>query len=246
MSKLKDLTGQRFGYLTVVKRVEDYVSPRGNHNVQWLCKCDCKEDKYITVSGGSLARGLTKSCGCLQKKQSAENGKKNKKYNTYDLSGEYGIGYTTKGEEFYFDLEDYSKIKDYCWRIDNNGYIVSYNTNHSINQSNLILLHKQIMSGEYIDHINHNKQDNRKSNLRVVTASQNNMNATKRIDNTSGVTGVSWHKGLGLWRARINVNSKEISLGCFNKFDDAVKARKDAEEKYFGEYSYDNSKSYTI
>ena len=37
-----------------------------------------------------------------------------KKYNTYDLSGEYGIGYTSKGEEFYFDLDDYDKIKDYC------------------------------------------------------------------------------------------------------------------------------------
>ena len=49
-----------------------------------------------------------------------------KKYNTYDLTGEYGIGYTSKDEEFYFDLEDYDKIKDYCWRITMQGYVRAY------------------------------------------------------------------------------------------------------------------------
>lgn len=246
MGKFRDLTGMKFGSLTVVKRADDYVSPSGNHNVQWLCKCDCEENKYIVVSGGSLTRGLTKSCGCLQKKQSAENGKKNKKYNTYDLSGEYGVGYTTNGEEFYFDLEDYDLIKNYCWWIDNHGYVVAYNINDSSNKYSTVLFHKLIKNGKYIDHINHDTKNNRKSNLRIVTASQNNMNSSKRSDNISGVTGVSWHKGISKWRARINVDGNEIQLGYFVEFEDAVRARKEAEEKYFGEYSYDNSKSYII
>ena len=55
--------------------------------------------------------------------------KKFKKYNTYDLSGEYGIGYTSKGEEFWFDLNDYNKIKDYCWYYNSNGYLCSQNAN---------------------------------------------------------------------------------------------------------------------
>ena len=240
MSKFKDLTGQRFGRLTVVERAEDYVSPKGRRNVQWVCKCDCEENGRIIVSGCSLTRGLTKSCGCLQKETSAENGRKNKKYNTYDLSGEYGIGYTSKGEEFWFDLEDYNLIKDYCWFIDNKGYVASYNANGSK------LFHRQLMNGDYIDHISHNTRDNRKSNLRNVTSSQNNMNASKRSDNTSGVTGVSRHKGIQKWRARINVSGKEVNLGYFKTFEDAVKARKEAEDKYFGEYSYDNSQSYII
>lgn len=45
---------------------------------------------------------------------SNKGGKKNKRYNRYDLTGEYGIGYTNQGVEFYFDLEDYDKIKEYC------------------------------------------------------------------------------------------------------------------------------------
>ena len=55
----------------------------------------------------------------------------NKKYNKYDLSGEYGIGWTSNtNQEFYFDLEDYDKIKDYCW-IYNKG-IQPYNTSGEI------------------------------------------------------------------------------------------------------------------
>lgn len=237
MGKFKDLTGKRFDRLTVVKRADDYVSPSGHRNVQWLCKCDCDIDKYVIVSGSSLTCKLTKSCGCLQREQSSENGKANKKYNTYDLSGDYGIGYTTKGEEFWFDIEDYDLIKDYCWRIDDKGYVRTTNNN---NKSS-ISLHNLITNKNYIDHRNHKTFDNRRHNLRIVTVAQNNMNASKRIDNTSGVTGVGWHKGIGRWRARINVNGKEVNLGYFDDFNDAVKARKEAEEKYFGEYSYDNS-----
>ena len=83
------------------------------------------------------------------------------KNNTYDLSGEYGIGYTSKGEEFYFDLEDYDLIKDYCWRTDRNGYIVSNEPN--INRS-IISMHRLVFSNieqlnkkQQVDHKNHKK-----------------------------------------------------------------------------------------
>ena len=56
--------------------------------------------------------------------------------------------------------------------------------------------------------------------------------------NTSGVTGVDWSKTRNLWRARIHFKRKEILLGYYTNFDDAVKARKEAEEKYYGEYAY--------
>lgn len=108
----EDLTGKRFGRLTVLEQAEDYIKPNGEHEAMWLCQCDCGNQKIIL--GTSLRHGRTKSCGCFDKETSAIQGKLNKKYNTYDLSGEYGIGYTSKGEEFYFDLEDYDKIKDYC------------------------------------------------------------------------------------------------------------------------------------
>lgn len=93
------------------------------------------------------------------------------------------------------------------------------------------------------DHINgkDSRFDNRKCNLRLTTTSQNNMNKGLRINNTSGVTGVNFDKRLQQWRSRIGVNKETIELGYFDKFEDAVKARKEAEEKYFGEFSYDNS-----
>ena len=66
-------------------------------------------------------------------------------------------------------------------------------------------------------------------------------NVKIRENNTSGVTGVDWSKKYQKWRARICVNKKEIHLGQFEEFDKAVAARKEAENKYFGEWSYDNS-----
>ena len=235
MGKFKDLTGQRFDRLVVIKRAEDHISPSGRKYVRWLCKCDCGND--IIVFGSNLGKGHTMSCGCLNKEVAAE---KMKKYNTYDLSGEYGVGYTVKGEEFYFDLEDYDKIKDLYWYKNDDGYLLAYTKNKTLR------MHKLFTGGYYIDHINSNTSDNRKGNLRTATKSQNGMNRDLQSNNTSGNTGVYWHKQISRWIAYITINGKYIYLGSFNKFEDAVKARKEAEEKYFGEFSYDNSQSYII
>ena len=132
-----DLNGKRFGRLTIIKRVENRILPSGQKRSQWLCKCDC--GNYATVLGYMLTSGNTQSCGCLHNEAFA---RARKKYNTYDLSGEYGVGYTTKRDEFYFDLEDYDKIKDYCWTIQNNGYVTAY----CPTTMNRILLHRLIMN----------------------------------------------------------------------------------------------------
>ena len=66
----------------------------------------------------------------------------NKRHNKYDLSGEYGIGYTSKGEEFYFDLEDYDKIYPYCWVVSSSTKtIVARNPE----TGKLIALHRLVM-----------------------------------------------------------------------------------------------------
>ena len=176
------------------------------------------------------------SCGCLR----AENvSKASKKYNTYDLSGEYGIGYTSKGKEFYFDLEDYDKIKDYCWHIDSNGYVLSHDEHN--NQIRLHRIILEVNADMVVDHINHITIDNRKNNLRIVKQSNNCMNHCLSKNNTSGVSGVTWNKYHNKWDVRIKFGRKSIFIGYYNNFNDAVYARKQAEEKYFGEYSYDNS-----
>lgn len=61
----EDLTGRTFGRLTVLGPAEDYVSPGGSHISRWLCRCEC--GNQVTVLGGSLKSGSTRSCGCLRK-----------------------------------------------------------------------------------------------------------------------------------------------------------------------------------
>lgn len=237
---LKDLTNQRFGRLVVVERAEDYVQSSGHKSPQWLCKCDC--GKEVIILGGSLTRKNhnTKSCGCIQREKVIKN---LKKYNTYDLSGEYGIGYTSKGEEFYFDLEDYDLIKDYCWYIDSHGYVIAgYSHYDSIKMHRLIT---DCPDGLTVDHIHgvSSRHDNRKLNLRVATIQENSMNCKISKNNTSGVTGVHFNKNINKWIARIGYRNKRINLGSFDNFEDAVKTRKEAEDRYFGEFSYDNSQN---
>ena len=247
MVKVKeDLTGRTFARLTVIKQVEDYISPKGKHRSQWLCECNCLDHNKITTTGNSLKSGKTKSCGCLNQEMIFS---VNKKYNKYDLSGEYGVGFTSNSNsygrrEFYFDLEDYDKIKDYCWYFTQGDYVRAWDGKSKTH----IKLHNLILPTEngYIpDHIHGKKSrnDNRKSNLRVVNKSKNGMNSDFSKRNTSGVVGVYWKKETNKWFARITVNYKTIHLGYFDSFEDAVKARKKAEEKYFGEFSYEKSQA---
>lgn len=89
-----------------------------------------------------------------------------------------------------------------------------------------------------VDHINGNTHDNRKENLRACTRQENSMNQGMRSDNTSGYKGVLWYhyNGVDKWQASIQVNKKKISLGYYEKLEEAIEARKNAEERYFGEY----------
>ena len=83
-----------------------------------------------------------------------------------------------------------------------------------------------------IDHINGNKADNRITNLRDVSQTENLRNTVTYSTNTSGVCGVSWRKETCKWRAQITLRGKSCHLGYFADFDDAVAARKAAEVKY--------------
>ena len=162
----------------------------------------------------------------------------NKKYNIYDLSGEYGIGYTRKGEKFYFDLEDYDKIKDYCWSVRYNaGTSRVYKTLNArdCNKNKTVRMANIITGKKHIDHINNNTLDNRKENLRECTQSQNSKNQSKPFNSACKFMGVSWEHGK--YRVRIGYNKRKIHLGSFSNLEDAIIARLKAEKKYFGEFA---------
>lgn len=161
-----------------------------------------------------------------------------KKYNKYDLSGSYGVGWTSNtNKEFYFDLEDYDKIKDYCWveEVGTTGYT-------SIRarvpgESRHVIMSWIVIGDKWYDHIDHNPLNNKKENLRKANHAENNRNRSISKNNKSGIIGVMWNSKNQNWRTRITVDNKSIELGSFKNKEDAIVARLQAEFKYFGEFA---------
>lgn len=225
--KAEDLTGLKFGHLTVLARDKDRIQPSGQHKSMWKCQCDCDRQTIIIARGDHLRRHKISSCGNCG--------------NRYDLTGSYGICYLSDNSKCLFDKEDYNKIKNYTWcKTGKEGYVSTRITDSNGNNMQ-IQMHRLIMSapdGTEVDHIHHNTLDNRKSELRVVTKSQNQMNRRISSNNSSGTTGVYYCKNAQKWRATIQKNKKSISLGCFDDINDAITARKRAEQEFFGEFAY--------
>lgn len=93
-------------------------------------------------------------------------------------------------------------------------------------------MHHGSISEKEIDHINGIKSDNSIVNLRQVSRITNMRNTKKSLSNTSGMTGVYWDKCIGKWTSKIGVNGRSVHLGCFEKIENAIAARKSAEQKY--------------
>lgn len=131
------------------------------------------------------------------------------------------------------DTADYDDVVRWRWYRVANGYASRHG------KDGRKYMHRYLMQtpqGMDTDHINRNKLDNRRSNLRIVDRSTNNFNTPPSKANTSGVKGVGWFKPAGLWRAYIKHQSepKRIELGYFKTFEEAVAARQSAEERLIG------------
>lgn len=238
-----DLTGKTFDRLTVIKQADDYISPQGIHYAQWLCECACLNRNTIVVLGNDLKNGKTTSCGCIQKERARSAiMAANKRYNTIVLNikdehGLYGIGYChNTGREFYFDMDDYDKIKDYCWseNVLQCGYHALEAWDSQLKQ--VVRMH-QILGCKGYDHKDRNPLNNRRHNLRIATATENAQNSSVNKNNTSGFIGVGWNKKAEKWVAYIVVNKQHLHLGYFLNKTDAIKARLNAEAKYFKEFA---------
>jgi hypothetical protein len=153
-----------------------------------------------------------------------------KSLNIFEFKNDCVIGYTTKGEKFTFSLEDYDEVSKRTWCISKQGYVVA-NINKKVVKMNRLLLNYPIC----VDHINGDKTDNRRENLRICTFEQNSHNQRKP-KNIVGFQGIDMTAN-GKYRARISVKGKEVRLGNYSKLDDAINARLEAEKKYYGEYA---------
>lgn len=94
------------------------------------------------------------------------------------------------------------------------------------------MAHGEISDNLQIDHIDGNGLNNALENLRLVPISENLKNKSKYANNSSGHAGVSWHERSRKWRSYINDNGKRLHLGYFATLEEAIKARKEAENLY--------------
>lgn len=98
-------------------------------------------------------------------------------------------------------------------------------------------MHREILKpneGFETDHINRDRLDNRRSNLRACTTSQNAHNRRLRSDNKTGVMGIWFRKDSRKWTARIVVNGQRKILGCFISKEEAAMAYQQAAQQYYG------------
>lgn len=142
------------------------------------------------------------------------------------------------------ELKDKGLIVDECdehlllsrtWSLNGKGYVI-----HNPFRKPATFLHHLILSpelGKQTDHVNRNKLDNRRLNLRNVTPSQNNQNQSVRSDNLVGYKGVSYVLGRGKYRVTIRVNKKRINVGRFDNPHDAARAYNKAATLYHGEFA---------
>ncbi|MGL5440823.1 MAG: HNH endonuclease [Filifactoraceae bacterium] len=143
------------------------------------------------------------------------------------------------GEIALIDSEDYDLVAKYKWYMHKGGYAA-----RSIKKNNrtiTVFLHRRLVkaSSKYVvDHINGDRLDNRKANLRIVTAQQNAFNRCRNVNKKSSVyKGVFWSKEKSLWLSLIKIDGKSIHLGYFNNEIDAACAYNEKAVELFGGYA---------
>lgn len=143
----------------------------------------------------------------------------------------------TKGQEAIVDDADYPRLSGRSWCL-TNGY-PSRRKTVSTNRSKIEYLHREIMQppeGLVVDHINGDKLDNRRSNLRICTQAQNMVNWDNRRG-SSAYRGVSWDGVRNCWKAQIQVNGKNSFIGRYKTESAAASAYNEKAKELFGEFA---------
>jgi len=211
-SKLKDITGERFGVLTAVDRVDKDK----NGMSKWLCKCDCGNITVVAIN--HLTSG---HCPV----------------NSFTKKDWHCEGMTADNQTFIFSLKDWDKVTSYNWHIDAKGYVVTQVDRNISKLHHLIL---RPYDGLQIDHINRNKKDCRRSNLRFASNRENAANKSVYRNNFS--TG---HKNVYLtsnkYRVVISKNGVAHHFGYFDNIKEAIQIANRARQELFGEFAFEDS-----
>lgn len=150
----------------------------------------------------------------------------------------------TKGKETIVDDANFEWLNQYNWQVDSDGYAVRYRLKSDTTPGCKVRMARQIMNtpkGVQVDHINRDKLDNRQSNLRNCTNSENNKN--KRPIGKSGYRGVCWHKLEKRWQVSLRINGKKKYFGYHDDIKKAALLYDEMAKRYHGEFAYLNFRS---
>lgn len=131
-----------------------------------------------------------------------------------------------------FDKRHIDKVAPLLWHMSSGGYPRNMKLRRNLHQ---VIMKKR--EGFEIDHIDGDKLNNLDCNLRYVTHAQNGRNLKLSKANKSGCRGVWWDKVTQSWQVKICYNYKQIFLGRYKSLRQAIRVRKEAEDKYYGEYT---------
>lgn len=152
----------------------------------------------------------------------------------------------SKGYVALVDDEDYERLAAHKWHAEVARTGIVYATRNGPRvggKRTPIKMHRVVAAtppGMDTDHINRNGLDNRRSNLRVATRSQNCAHRRNKAGTASGRRGVTWVRKLRKWRAVIAVNGGKTDLGVFSNKSDAARAYDAAALRAFGEFAVTN------
>lgn len=212
MGKYIDITGQRAGRLTAVKRVDDYVSPKGKHTARWLCRCDCGKEIIILRNTWSRVR----SCGCIR----AEKAAATTKVKPGQRYGKWTV------------IKSVPLDKTYT-----NGLRTGWLCRCDCGTDRVVAA-KSLTSGESrsCGCVTAAKAKQRLSGsigrYEGTAVSKLVKNAPTKSSKT-GIRGVYWSTRERKYIAKIGLQSKSITIGRFDTLEEAATARKAAEEKYY-------------
>lgn len=207
---LKDMTGERLGKILVLNPTLDLNTPNISMRLEWNCLCDCGQ--YRVFPHKLVVGKKIKSCGCIRKRHGMSGTRQHEiwmgmKYRCNGTGGERSMYYAGKGITYDPLWEDFNNF----WKDMENGY-----------SDDLELERLDVNRGYY------------KDNCTWVTHGEQVINRGMQVNNTSGRTGVRQPKGNPKWVATIQFQGSVVHLGSFHSFGEAVKAREEAELKYFG------------
>ena len=134
-----------------------------------------------------------------------------------------------KGQLMLIDDVDLDLFLNHKWHLTSGGRYIGRSVRVAAYKQKTEWFHRVVAERLYgelpshieVDHINRNRYDNRRQNLRLATHAKNVVNASKRKDNTTGVKGVHFDKRSGKYKAQININGKRTCLGSFKTLEEA-------------------------